>query len=118
MPIATCHCQSVRIEVSRLPEALTSCNCTLCRRVAGLWAYYTSGEVSIDVGEAGTQTYIQGDRKLAMHHCANCGCTTHYVGLEPGKDRVAVNMRMMDPTDIEGIRIRHFDGAERWTYLD
>ena len=40
------------------------------------------------------------------------------VGLEPGTDRVAVNARMMEPAEIEGIRIRHFDGAERWTYLD
>ena len=118
MPIATCHCQSVRIAVVRLPETFTSCNCSICRRLGALWAYYTAGEVTIDTGAAGTQTYIQGDRKLAMHHCAKCGCTTHYVGLEPGTDRVGVNARMMEPAAIAGIRIRPFDGAESWTFLD
>ena len=32
--------------------------------------------------------------------------------------RIAVNARMMSPTDIDGIRIRTFDGADTWKYLD
>jgi hypothetical protein len=31
---------------------------------------------------------------------------------------MAVNMRMADPKDIEGVRIRRFDGADTWTFLD
>jgi hypothetical protein len=31
---------------------------------------------------------------------------------------MAVNCRMAAPADIAGMRIRHFDGADTWTYLD
>jgi hypothetical protein len=31
---------------------------------------------------------------------------------------MAVNARLMDPTDIEGVLVRRFDGASTWTYLD
>ena len=61
--------------------------------------------------------YIQGDRTLAVHHCATCGCITHWASLT-GADRMAVNARLMEERDIEGVRVRRFDGAETWTYLD
>jgi hypothetical protein len=31
---------------------------------------------------------------------------------------MAVNMNMADPAAIEGIRVRHFDGADTWAFLD
>ena len=56
---------------------------------------------------------------IAFHFCNTCGCLTHYTGTPAYEgDRVAINARMMDPADIAGIRIRTFDGAETWKYLD
>jgi hypothetical protein len=31
---------------------------------------------------------------------------------------MAVNIRNFDPKDIGDVRIRRFDGADTWTYLD
>jgi hypothetical protein len=44
---------------------------------------------------------------------------TRYEDVEKLEDsRIAVNARMIAPVDIAGLRIRIFDGAETWKYLD
>ena len=115
----SCHCGAVRLRLPHRPQTLTSCNCSLCRRIGALWGYYQHrNEVRIHADAGATVAYIQGDRTLEMHHCAVCGCVTHWQGV-PGKgDGVGVNFRLADPADIAGIRVRHLDGADSWKYLD
>jgi hypothetical protein len=116
---ASCHCGTVRIEVAERPRQLTSCNCSLCRRHGALWAYYRPDEVRIVAGAGMTVPYVQGDRTLETHHCPTCGCVTHWESVKTeGSDRMAVNARLMAPVEIADIRIRRFDGASTWTYLD
>ena len=35
----TCHCGSVTWQFDGMPESVTACNCTVCRRYGTLWAY-------------------------------------------------------------------------------
>jgi hypothetical protein len=115
---ASCHCGAVRFEVADLPAAVTSCNCSMCRRTGALWAYYHPDQVRFDASPNATATYVHGDRTLALHHCRTCGCITHWVSIEtPPIDRMGVNARLFE-TDISGIKIRRFDGADSWTYPD
>jgi len=115
----TCHCGAVRWTFEGEPTHATSCNCSLCRRTMALMAYGTTATVRVD---GLTMPYVQGDRTLAMHHCPVCGVTTHWSSLnsqgEEGHDRLAVNMRLADPAVLTHLRIRHFDGADTWTFLD
>ena len=116
---ASCHCGAVRLRVPERPRQLTTCNCSLCRRYGALWSYWRPDQVTFVSGAGTTVPYVQGERTLAMHHCAICGCVTHYEGLGSWKaKRTVVNARLMDPADIAGVPIRHFDGASSWTYLD
>ena len=116
---ASCHCGAVRIELAEPPRQLTSCNCSLCRRLGALWAYYHPDQVRIAKGAGTTVPYVQGDRTLEMHHCPTCGCTTHWAPLDrPAADRMGVNARLIRPADIEGVRVRRLDGASTWKYLD
>ena len=116
---ASCHCGAVHIEISRAPTHLTECNCSTCRKFGTRWAYYTKDEITIRAAPGATVAYVHGDKTLETHHCRVCGCITHWWGISTeAADRCAVNARLMPPKDIEGIRIRHFDGAESWTYLD
>lgn len=116
---ASCHCGAVKIQVSELPPTVTSCNCSLCRRIGVLWAYYLQGQVTFAAGAGSTVAYVQGDRTLEMHHCPTCGCITHWESVKKGAaERMAVNARLMHPDDIAGVSVRHLDGAETWTYLD
>ena len=111
-PFGSCHCGNIRLEVSRFPTEVTRCNCSLCRRYAGLWAYYEPNEVAIHDQNPLTSVYRWGDRDIGYHRCYNCGCVTHYITTEkcPIK-RIAVNLRMADPALLEKVTIRKVDGA-------
>jgi hypothetical protein len=116
---ASCHCGAVTIDVAARPEQLTSCNCSICRRLGVLAAYYPPAQIVIQAAPDATEPYIWGDKTIAHHRCKKCGCMTHWLGLDPAQqDRVGVNARMMNPADIEGVRVRRFDGADTWKFLD
>jgi hypothetical protein len=115
---ASCHCGSVRLKIAWAPTEVTDCNCSICRRYGVLWAYYPKGEVTLDPPEAATDVYIWNDRVLRLHRCAQCGCVTHWTLVDPARDRVGVNARLMDPEVLAQARVRRLDGADTRKYLD
>jgi len=112
---ATCHCGAVKLEVEEAPTVLTSCNCSICRRTGGLWCYFPPARVRIT---GSTVAYRWGDKTLDLHHCPTCGCTTHWLPIDPSYGRMGVNARLMDPAIVAAARIRRLDGADTWSYLD
>jgi hypothetical protein len=114
---AACHCGAVRLTAPQAPREVTACNCSICRRIGALWAYYERGEIGLNRAGS-TRPYVWGDRMLAFHRCRNCGCVTHWLSLNGAYPRMAINARMMDCVDVDKVRIRHFDGAKSWTYVD
>jgi catechol 2,3-dioxygenase-like lactoylglutathione lyase family enzyme len=119
MLAGTCHCGAVEIEVPRAPEAVTLCNCSICRRYGALWAYFPPDAVRIGGHPQHTTGYVWGDRTLRTIRCTHCGCVTHWEPLQPGPDsRLGINMRNFDPDAIGTPRLRRFDGAKTWTYVD
>lgn len=112
---ASCHCGAVRITVPRAPKDVTSCNCSICRRTGVLAAYYDPAEVTI---AGATDTYMWGDRMMTFHRCKVCGCPTHGLPVDPASTRMSINARLMDPEVLAAARIRKFDGAESWEFLD
>ena len=115
MTTASCHCGAVSLEIATAPVQLTQCNCSVCRRYAPLWAYYSPKQVTVT---GATATYLWGDRSLAFHHCPTCGCVSHWSPVDPSVDRMGVNARLMPPDAGADVRIRRFDGADTWKYLD
>jgi hypothetical protein len=84
-----------------------------------LWAYAKVSDITIDAAADATIAYVHGDKTLAMHSCKTCGGTTHWVGLDGDKSsKMAVNFRMCDPQTIANIKVRRFDGADTWEFLD
>lgn len=116
MTEAACHCGSVRLSAPQ-PTEVTVCNCSICRRTGARWAHYEPRQVRLPAAGS-TQAYVWGDRMLAFHRCKSCGCVTHWQSLDGARDRMAVNARMMDGLDWPSITVRHFDGADTWTYID
>ena len=112
----SCHCGAVHWQLAEPPEAATACNCTACRRYGALWAYGYQGE---DIEVSGvTQAYAPG-KSLAFHFCPNCGGLAYWRALEPweGRRRIAVNLRLSEPTAIAAVPIDHFDGLGTFTDL-
>jgi hypothetical protein len=119
MLTCTCHCGSIRIEVSEHPQSLIECNCSICRRNGALWALCDPGKVRIVGHPEHTSEYIWGANTIKTLRCSNCGCVTHWESLQPEPGgKLGVNMRNSDPMELQKIRIRQFDGAETWSYLD
>lgn len=118
MLTGSCHCGAVKIQVPRKPRTLTSCNCSICRRHAGLWGYYDKSRVKVFAREGAFDRYVWGDKCLALCRCATCGCVTHWEPTDRTGDRMGVNFRNFDPSVIESTRIRRLDGASTWKFLD
>jgi len=111
----SCHCNAVKVEVPSAPTELTSCNCSICRRTGALWAYYSPKLVQVS---GPTIAYRWGDKALDLHHCATCGCITHWTPTDATYDRMGVNIRMMDPAIVAAARVRRLDGADTWKFFD
>ena len=105
----------MRIEVPSAPAQLTSCNCSICRRLGTLWCYFAPAEVKIT---GATATYRWGERTIDFHRCSACGCTTHWASLDPASEHMGVNARLMEPSVVAAARVRRLDGADTWKYLD
>lgn len=115
----SCHCGNIRLKASKLPASLTDCNCSICRRYAALWAYYLERQVEIEIRDADSGVYAWGKKTIDYHFCPVCACCTHYSSkLENGRIRIAINARMAPAEDIAAIRVRRFDGARSWSYVD
>jgi hypothetical protein len=114
----SCHCGAVKLTLPHAPDKATDCNCSLCRRVGGVWVYYAWGSVRIE-GREHEAEYIQGDRTLRTMHCRSCGITTHWEPLDPRPEaQHGVNLRLFDPALLAAVPVRRFDGADSWKFLD
>ena len=114
-----CHCGAVSFELDAQLEWLTQCNCSICRRLGAVWAHAQINEIRVTAEEGATLAYSWGDKQLAFHTCKTCGSTTHWENLNPQESSfMAVNSRLADPGQISALRVRQFDGAETWEYLD
>ena len=115
---SSCHCGALVLEVPHAPQAVTDCNCSLCRRYGVLWAYYAPAAVRIVRGADTTARYAWGDRSIEFHRCAICGCLTHWASVDGSLERMGVNARLMAPEVLAAARVRRLDGADTWQYLD
>lgn len=117
--LGACHCGAVRITLPSTPEKATDCNCSLCRRLAGLWAYYEFVTVVIEGHPGNTAGYVWGDRTLRTVRCKTCGVATHWEPLEPQPgQKHGVNLRNFEPELLRSVPVRRFDGADTWTFID
>jgi len=98
----------VRLTLRDDPVEAGECNCSLCRRIGGLWHYCRPDQVSVEGEEV---AYRQGDCSLDTWHCPTCGCATHWTAVDPNYDRMGVNLRMFEPALWQDLPRRFIDGA-------
>ncbi|HWF00250.1 MAG TPA: GFA family protein [Caulobacteraceae bacterium] len=121
MLTGSCHCGRASWTYEAEPDHATACNCTLCRRTGGLWAYGYEGE---GVAVAGpVSSYIRADEpdpSLANLFCPSCGNMVAWRGLkldDQGRRRMAVNLRLADPDTVAAVPVERFDGLDSWRRL-
>jgi hypothetical protein len=75
--------------------------------------------VEVDAAPGASAAYSWNDRTIDFHHCRTCGCLTHYSSTPASdRDRLAVNARMMTLSELDGVKVRKFDGADTWRFID
>lgn len=114
----SCHCGAVHWELAHTPESANACNCTICRRYGALWAYDYEHEGIRVAGR--TTAYYHGDHSLGFHFCPGCGCVAYWRAKEPddrGRHRIAVNLRLAEPTSVEHVQVNRFDGLDSFQRL-
>ena len=118
MLTATCHCGAVRVQVSRRPDSLTDCNCSVCQRYGTRWAYYTEAEVRLEAEPDATEVYVCNGRELEFVRCRHCGCVVQWRMRErDASSRTGVNARNFPLADVAGIPVELLDGADTWQVL-
>ncbi|MEZ5996061.1 MAG: hypothetical protein R3C25_09915 [Hyphomonadaceae bacterium] len=114
---ASCHCGAVRLTLQQRPGYVNNCNCSFCHKAGAVWGYFASSEVSV---AGATHCYTRADKPdpaVSLHFCPICGNTTHwllapaFLAKNPGVDRMGVNMRLFESTDLTGVEVRYPDGA-------
>lgn len=117
---SSCHCGALQLRIEgEAPTELTSCNCSICRRYGSIMAYFHPSQVTVLARPDATQEYVWGDKVLAFVRCGTCGCFSHWRSLDPAyTERMGVNARLFTNLEIDKIRVRRFDGAESWKFLD
>lgn len=103
----SCHCGAVTIAVPGPPESVVQCNCSLCRKIGWLVAYYERANVTI-TGE--TDAYVTGEKWMKFRHCRRCGVTTHWEPAEGYEDRGLGPDELAFLTTRIGINARLLDG--------
>jgi len=104
----SCHCGAIRLTLRETPAEAAECNCSICRRTAGLWHYTAPDQVAV---EGNGVSYRQGDCALDLWHCQTCGCTTHWTPTDVDYPRMGVNLRMFEPELWRDLPRRFIDGA-------
>lgn len=113
----SCHCGAVHWQFDGVPDGVTACNCTVCRRYGALWAYDYEGEGVRLAGD--TRTYVRG-RAIEFHFCPVCGCVVGWRARsqdEQGRRRMAVNLRLAEPGIVASLPIDRFDGLDTFEDL-
>ena len=109
----------MKLHVPARPDYLIDCNCSICRRNGALWALYDVGSVEVRSDPGAWTAYVWGARTIRTMHCKVCGCATHWEPVGANSDaKMGVNARNFEASTIAGIRVRKFDGAVTWAYLD
>jgi len=111
----SCHCGTVTYQIQETPEFVVTCNCSICRKLNTTWAHSDRTKMTLNAPEGATHTYSWGEY-LVFHTCKTCGCTTHWMAADAS--RYAINCQLASEADMEGIRVRRFDGADTWEFLD
>lgn len=111
----SCHCGQIRLALTKRPDFVNECNCSLCSKTGARWGYFHPSDVS---ATGATKTYRRQDKddpNAIVHFCPDCGSTTHFT-LSPsavarfGDTLMGVNMLLADQGDLAGIELRYPDG--------
>lgn len=104
-----CHCGRVRFKVAADRDRVTYCNCSICSKKGFLHLIVPPEQFELLSGQDDIATY-QFNTRVAKHmFCKTCGIHAFYVP-RSDPDKIDVNVRCLDDTDLSVLTIGTFDG--------
>ncbi|MCZ6882545.1 MAG: GFA family protein [Gammaproteobacteria bacterium] len=80
--IATCSCQSLRVECTGEPASVSLCNCQDCQRrtgsAFGIAAFYNQDNVHVDGTTSCFSRTSESGYNFSFYFCPNCGGTVYW----------------------------------------
>lgn len=115
----SCHCGTTKFEVTDAPTSVTRCNCSICSKLGGLWAYYKPEDFRLLERPGSETTYRWAAKTIAFKFCPSCGCSTYNETFdwstgEAGKPMISINARLLDDFDLDVVPVEHIDGKHLW----
>jgi hypothetical protein len=107
-----CHCGRIRFEVDA-PSHLTAseCNCSICAKSGYLHLVVPRSRFRLLQGDGSLTTYTFNTGTAKHLFCSVCGIKSFYVP-RSHPDGYSVNVCCLDPSTIEGVEIKPFNGLE------
>ena len=124
---SACHCGAVRINLEPAPTRVRDCNCSICRRYGGLWAYTHNlqgkaiRQATVVQGAEALEAYIWGNKWSAVWRCKTCGCVMYGTAIDKPEIILSMNARMFVDFDPASVTIQRIDNAHTgrfWTRVD
>jgi hypothetical protein len=107
-----CHCGKVRFEAAPdLSGQVISCNCSICSKMGSLLSFVGADNFNLLAGKEVLTDYQFAKHKIHHLFCSVCGIRSFSRGTAPdGREMYAVNVRCLDDVDLDGLKLKHFDG--------
>jgi len=108
-----CHCGAVAFEVDA-PARLTvsDCNCSICHMSGFLHLIVPRTRFRLLRGADSLSEYTFNTRAARHLFCRHCGVKSFYVP-RSNPDGYSVNLRCLDRSSVEDVRIELFDDNNR-----
>ena len=107
-----CHCGRVRFEVvAPARVSVSDCNCSICSKAGYLHLVVPDDRFKLVSGDDVLTTYTFNTGTAKHLFCSVCGIKSFYVP-RSHPDGYSVNVRCLDPSTIERVEIKPFNGRE------
>lgn len=115
--VGGCHCGAVRYEASGVPQHVSICHCSDCRKSAGApfvsWAAFAAGDFRVTKGEPKA---FNSSTNAFRHFCSDCGTGLYYVNEQVLPGLVDIQTSTLD--DPEGLEPQlHVQAAEKLNWV-
>ena len=105
-----CHCGVVTYEVDAPANLeVSECNCSICSKSGYLHLIVPKSKFRLLTGEDNLSCYSFDTHEARHLFCRTCGIKSFYIP-RSHPNGVSVNLRCLDDSNIESVRVELFDG--------
>src|SRR4051812_5962961 len=100
----SCHCGTVRYQVTTKLEGAVECNCSICSRRGWALTFVPADRFQLLSGEDNLTDYQFHKKNIHHLFCKTCGVSSFTRGTGPdGAPAYAINVRCLEGVDVDAV---------------